>query len=137
MKTILTAEIAEYLKGITAVAALVEERIYTKQLPAYRVMPAVAVVKVSQTSADSHSGTIGVYSSIINLFVFARSLAEVEEIKQEINDALDGLVCEEMDGIDPAYFSLINDADYEEYELLEADECAGVLEYECNWSYSE
>ncbi len=134
MKSILTAEIATFLASDANIASLTKGHIYTKQISAYRNMPAISVFKISQASAESHSGPLGVYSSAIRLYVFARTLLEVEEIKERINGLLDGLSVG-LDGID-ANFALTNDADYDEDALLQSEEWCGVLEYECNWSYS-
>ncbi len=134
MKAILTGQIVAYLKAQGAITDVVSSRIYNKQISAYREMPAVAIQKVSQTSGEHHSGVVGIYSTLVRFYVFARTLAVVEQIKERVNAVLDG---ELLDiGDIQAAFSIVNDADYDEYELLEAEEYAGVLEYEVNWSYS-
>lgn len=134
MKAILTGSLVTYLKNQGTISALVGTKVYAKQIAAYRDMPAIAVTKLSQGAVDAHSGECAVYGAIMRLYVFAGSLADVEEIKQAVNALLSGKDIS-LTGID-ASFSLTNDADFDEFELLEVEEWAGILEYEVNWIYS-
>ncbi len=134
MKPILKGELIKWLKQQEDISALVGDRIYSRIVDAQRKLSAITVTRKSQLNEASHSGP-GPNASVLQFHIFALSDATVEEIKQALNDLLDAQTIS-LDGIEAQFF-LANDYDFDDYELLTIDEWAGVLEYECNWDYTE
>lgn len=132
MKAILKGEVIKWLLSLDAITDRVADRVYARRIDAKRGIPAIVVRKSGERNEATHGG-VGMNVTMLSFCVFATSDRELESIKQQLNDILDA---EDMDAEDMiAHFFLSDDSDFDEYQSLELNEWAGVLEYECHWQY--
>lgn len=126
----LKGEIINYLAGVTSISNLVGGKIYSRRIDAERGLPAIVLSKATEYSEFAHDGP-QLTRTTLAVYIFAESDKQLELIKQAINAELNGKLITTANVT--AQLFLVGDSDFDDYESLELNEWAGLLEYEVNW----